>query len=529
MARLGIATPGKTLGSIEGFAGLRPADLWFRVRRTALTHVSIGALIAGLAAIAVTVQGVADPGVTATNVGEIVTNVSSTGYAWAEGIRPAQIVDLLVPSGEPGGWRIETHDQTGSHTASSPPADANLRSTLPIAVCAFLLAWLSIIFLRTRRRWALPTAAIALLAASVPLQVEGSPGPSTLALATSALLPAVAYTIRLTRWTWLQWGSTGVVVGLVAAWAVARLDGFDSYASVEPIRASVAFWGTLVLVFERGLLPAMIGQPVSLLRPRLFDVVVVAAFAGAAFALGIVLSLPPVVTILLVAVLLALIPGTRHRLAKPIEYLLLGDVRQQAAAEAAEAERAKLARELHDVPLQELAAVIRRLEILPGTAAESEDLRALAGHLRNVATELRPPVLDDLGLSAALEYLAEQATTSALPVTADVVDDTGFGTARRPPTEVELAMFRIASEAVNNAVRHSGGSNVRLRASVAPDRVELEVSDDGAGLATEAARDASKRKRLGLASMRRRAEAMDAELSIDGSKRGTTVRVAWQA
>ena len=173
--------------------------------------------------------------------------------------------------------------------------------------------------------------------------------------------------------------------------------------------------------------------------------------------------------------------------------------------------------------------MIRRLEILPGTEAESEDLRALAGHLRNVATELRPPVLDDLGLPAALEYLAEEASTAALPVTAEVVDDTGFGVDRRPPTDVELAMFRIASEAVGNAVRHSGGSNVRVRAAVAPDRVELEVSDDGAGLATEAARDASKRKRLGLASMRRRAEAIDAELSIDGSKRGTTVRVAWQA
>jgi signal transduction histidine kinase len=272
----------------------------------------------------------------------------------------------------------------------------------------------------------------------------------------------------------------------------------------------------------------MTGQPVRMLRPRLFDVLVVAGLALATFVTGAVLRLPPLVTALLLLVVLVVVPALRRRLGRPIEELLLGDVRQQAAAEASEAERARLARELHDVPLQELAAVIRRLEILPGAESESEDLRSLAGHLRNVATELRPPVLDDLGLPAALDFLAEEAATPGLPVTAEVVDATGFGADRRPPTEVELAMFRIASEAVGNAVRHSGGSEVRVRAMVAPDRVELAISDDGTGIATGAARDAARRKRLGLASMRRRAEAIDAELSID-STRGTTIRVVWQA
>ena len=291
----------------------------------------------------------------------------------------------------------------------------------------------------------------------------------------------------------------------------------------------MAFWGTLLLLAERALWPAMTGQPFGIVRPRLFDVVIVAAIAAGAIVIGLALQLDLIVVVILAIVVLAGIPAVRHRLAPSIERLLLGDVREQAAAEASEAERARLARDLHDVPLQELAAVIRRLEILPGAEAESEDLRALAGHLRNVATELRPPVLDDLGLPAALDFLAEETTTAALPVTTDLVDDTGFGPDRRPPTDVELAMFRIASEAVGNAVRHSGGSEVTLRASVAPDRVELVVSDDGAGLPSEATRDAARRKRLGLASMRRRAEAIDAELSIGGSSRGTTVRVVWQA
>jgi two-component system sensor histidine kinase DegS len=264
-------------------------------------------------------------------------------------------------------------------------------------------------------------------------------------------------------------------------------------------------------------------------RPRVFDVFVVAALAGAALVLINLLGLPPLVVGATLLVSVAVLPSSRRRIGRPIEAALLGDVREQAAAEAAEHERARLARELHDVPLQELAAVIRRLEIVPGTEAESENLRALAGHLRNVATELRPPVLDDLGLPAAIDFLAEESSSPAMAVRAEVMDDTGFGADRRPPSEVELAMFRIASEAVGNAVRHSGGSEVRVRASVARDRVEIVVNDDGAGMAAGTARDAGKRKRLGLASMRRRAQAIDAELSIDGSSHGTQVRVVWQA
>ena len=111
-----------------------------------------------------------------------------------------------------------------------------------------------------------------------------------------------------------------------------------------------------------------------------------------------------------------------------------------------------------------------------------------------------------------------------MPVTAAVEDETGFGADRRPPTDVELAMYRIASEAVGNAVRHSGGSEVHDRAAVAPHRVELEVADDGAGLrprrrtrGSEAASASGSRRCAGAP------QAIDAELSIDGSARGTRV------
>lgn len=529
MARLTIPVSGRTLARREGFAGLSRSALAYRVRRTALTAIAIGALVAGVAATSAALRGVAQSGVRQGDPVGRLTDVSPTGYAWRSGVRPGQTVDVVIAVDEPGGWHMETLDGKARHVADGPTADAALKESLPLGQVGVAAALLALVFLRTRRRWVLPTAAVSILASSIPLQREGGADLATIVMASSALVPLASFGLRLPGGIPVRTLVACVLVASAAAWAIARVTGADAYDDAEGLRESIALWATLALVIDRGVLPAMTGQPVRFVRPRLFDLFAVASLALATLGIGAGLKLPPVETALLLVGVFVGVLAARRRLGRVFEDMLLGDVRQQAAAEASEAERARLARELHDVPLQELAAVIRRLEILPGAEAESEDLRALAGHLRNVATELRPPVLDDLGLSAALEYLAEQATTQALPVTADVVDDTGFGADRRPPTEVELAMFRIASEAVNNAVRHSGGSNVHLRASVAPDRVELEVSDDGAGLATEAARDASKRKRLGLASMRRRAEAMDAELSIDGSKRGTTVRVAWQA
>jgi signal transduction histidine kinase len=390
------------------------------------------------------------------------------------------------------------------------------------------LASLSILFLRTRRQWVLPAAAAALLAASEPLRAQGVPDASTAVMAAAMFVPAFSIATRLPIGQRARIVLAAALVGFVGAWAMARLMGAQAALPLEEYRGAIVLWATLLLVAQRVVAPALVGEPMPMTRPGLFDVAVVTVFA----AIGLLLALLQVPLVILGALLLvavAFLPATRRRIGRPIEDALLGGVREAAAAEAAEWERARLARELHDVPLQELVAVIRRVEILPGTEAESENLRSLASHLRNVATELRPPVLDDLGLPAAIDYLAEETTSTAIPVTAEVVDDTGFGPDRRPPSAVELAVFRIASEAVGNAVRHSGGNEVTIRAAVAPDRVELVVADDGTGLDAKSAREASKLKRLGLASMRRRAQAIDAELSIDGSAHGTQVRVVWQA
>jgi len=530
MARLELATSGKTLRWGQGLAGWRITDLAYTVRRSALTALAVGALIAGLSATSVAMQGVADDGVTTDETGISVLAVSRTGFAWRYGVAAGDRVVSVIGSGEPGGWTMVTRDAAGHiHTAHGTAAYAAVAASLPVGFFALALGAIAVLLLSTHRSWVVPIASLALLAAGVPLALSGGSDLSTAVLAGAAVVPVVNLGRRLPIPIVVRIALGVAAVVALGVWAYARATGVAAYEGLENDRAAVAFWGALALFADRAVVPILRGEAIGVMRPRLFDVAVITAFALIGLVLINALTVSPFVVGAMLVAVMAFLPSTRRRFGEPIEDVLFADVREAAAAEAAEAERARLARELHDVPLQELVAVIRRLEIKPGTEAESDDLRALAGHLRNVATELRPPVLDDLGLPAALDYLAEESTSTAVPVHAEVIDDTGFGPGRRPPADVELAMYRIASEAVGNAVRHSGGSRVEIRAEVAPGRIELVVADDGAGLSDATARDAAKRKRLGLASMRRRAQAIDAELFIDGATDGTRVRVAWQA
>ena len=529
MARLQVAASGKSLGLGRGFAGLSARDAGYIVRRSALTGLSIGVLVIGLVTASTAQHGVADAGVVADNAGGVVLDVAPTGYAWASGIRVGQRVVFVGASDDPDGWRMVTSDGQRTFEAAARAPDDALVQTLPLGVVAVAFAYLAVLLLRTRRGWVLPAAACSLLAASVPATASGNLGLATAVLGLALAVPIIGVLLALPG------GRRGIAIGatalisFLAAWAWERAGGTLAAATLEDVRSGAATWATIGLVGLRIVVPALAGEPLPMIRPRLVDVTLVTALASLVVVAIVGVGLPAVTVAVAILAVLAVIPVTRRRLGRGIEDALFGDVRAAAAADAAEQERARLARELHDVPLQELAAVIRRLDILPGAEKESEDLRALAGHLRNVAADLRPPVLDDLGLPAAIDFLAEEATSARLPVVADVVDDTGFGAERRPPTEVELAMFRIASEAVGNALRHSGGSGVQIHAEVAPDRVKVVVADDGSGLDSARASGASRRKRLGLASMRRRAEAIDAELSIDGSSRGTAVTVVWQA
>jgi two-component system sensor histidine kinase UhpB len=154
---------------------------------------------------------------------------------------------------------------------------------------------------------------------------------------------------------------------------------------------------------------------------------------------------------------------------------------------AQEAERRRISQELHDQIGQNLTAVLLELRRLRGhvtdgwadTLADAQELaRESLEELRRISYELRPAVLDDLGLASALAALSDAVSRRAQ---IEVANDVGPGVPALPP-DVELAVYRIAQEALTNAVRHSGCTRVRVRLAVEGGAVYLRVADDGRGL-----------------------------------------------
>jgi two-component system sensor histidine kinase UhpB len=199
-----------------------------------------------------------------------------------------------------------------------------------------------------------------------------------------------------------------------------------------------------------------------------------------------------------------------------------GDARALAAQEA---ERHRIAQELHDEVGQSLTVVLlglKRMEalappkLLPELEAVRESARAGLDDVRRVARRLRPAVLEDLGLASALAALVHDfAAHSAADVRRSF-------TPGLPPLsrEAEVVLYRVAQEALTNAARHADPSMVELSLHKVGDHVVLEVRDDGRGFA-EAADGA------GLMGMRERAALVGAALSVESRPRaGTTVRLA---
>jgi len=252
-----------------------------------------------------------------------------------------------------------------------------------------------------------------------------------------------------------------------------------------------------------------------------------AALVGSFAILAIDLHVPDVVLYLFAAVLVLVYPRSRRALVGAADALFLGGVKRQAAIEASEGERARLAADLHDVPIQELSGVIARLELLPEAAGERDALRRIAAELRTMTSDLRPPVLDDLGLPMAIESLADQYAHDGTALRVDIADRTRPDDARDP--KVDLAIYRVTEEAVRNAMIHADAQRVDVTGIIAGDRVEIEVRDDGRGLDQRALERARRAGHAGLIAMRHRAEAIGARLSLRSELgSGVSVLLAWQ-
>jgi two-component system sensor histidine kinase DegS len=202
---------------------------------------------------------------------------------------------------------------------------------------------------------------------------------------------------------------------------------------------------------------------------------------------------------------------------------------------AQEEERKRIARELHDETAQELVALSRQLDsvvsaarklskrdmkLLEGVRAQADEL--LAG-VRRFSQDLRPSVLDDLGLLPALDWLVSDLEEH-LGITIGMAV---LGPERRFSPDVELVLFRIAQEALRNVGRHSGASRAWLTAEFGDSKTILTVTDNGKGFEVpQRMGDLANVGRLGLAGMEERARLVGGKLTLESEPgKGTTVTV----
>ncbi|SMC80240.1 HAMP domain-containing sensor histidine kinase [Sporomusa malonica] len=196
-----------------------------------------------------------------------------------------------------------------------------------------------------------------------------------------------------------------------------------------------------------------------------------------------------------------------------------------------EEERKRLSRELHDETGQLLASLLAYMKLLLSKLVEEEQKQVLfaarnvamdaLGGLRKIAVELRPPVLDDLGLPAAMKrYIQTFSEQQGLAVHFSVLEDNVV-----IGSEVSLALYRILQESLTNIAKHAQASQVYVTLDVSENQVTMVIKDDGLGIGTRTVQSAYYKNRVGIYGMRERAEMLGGSLSIESGKEGGTTVV----
>ena len=201
----------------------------------------------------------------------------------------------------------------------------------------------------------------------------------------------------------------------------------------------------------------------------------------------------------------------------------------EGAVRAREEEARRIAHELHDEAGQLLASVHIALDELIAQVPERSHavqrihglLDRVEGQLRRLSRELRPTILDDLGLGPAVEWLAQGAaerTGVSISVHAPI---------NRLPSAMETALYRIIQEAVTNAIRHAGARTMEIRVWQEDTTVHAAVRDDGHGFDAEATMARRGDRGLGLLGMRERVDALGGRFALRSAPgQGTEVAVA---
>ncbi len=218
--------------------------------------------------------------------------------------------------------------------------------------------------------------------------------------------------------------------------------------------------------------------------------------------------------------------ATRFRATSTIDLLRRNTTRQ--LVEAQERDRATVAADIHDGTLQQLGATAMRLELIRARTAAGDveamdelidrcaaDIRSCTRELRNLLMELRPQVLDDNGLAAALAELGRAVEDTEVEVNVDVPDQIA--------DDFAITVFRIVQEALNNIRKHARAKHAWVDVTSTPDAIRLVVRDDGVGFEGAASGPSSSGQHLGLLGMRERTRMMGGEFSIVGHSGGGTI------
>ncbi|KON66949.1 sensor histidine kinase [Peribacillus butanolivorans] len=189
--------------------------------------------------------------------------------------------------------------------------------------------------------------------------------------------------------------------------------------------------------------------------------------------------------------------------------------------EAQEQERKKLSREIHDGPAQMLANVMMRSDLIERVQRERGpdealvEIRSLKVMVRNALYEvrriiydLRPMALDDLGLVPTLRKYLQTTEDYNTGVHLNFVN---LGQVKRLPSDMEVALFRLVQEAVQNSLKHAEPKQVQVKLSISKEMVTVVVKDDGKGFDSSIQKEGS----FGLVGMRERVELLEGEMTID--------------
>lgn len=545
-----------------------------------LTFLALAILAASaVAGIGAYAAGVIDPGFTygfshddAGRQTLVIASVRPGGLAWHEGVEPGLIVlsvDLSV-SGDgideqvytpPGAVEAQRAaaaavpylvymakpgelpsplppDYLGSQVFVPNGAIVRLGASALALIAAGLLCLAGLLWLgyrRLARKPALGVEAPLLAAAASPLfllpaYLTLAPlliGLTSVLLAAAALVAAVAFAQLIATPRACRRALAGSTVLALAAGLVGAV---AAVAGMERGVVSILRWALASAV---PLVPALVlaaqlrrhdGRPsgssrlASVLRAG--DTAVLATLPAVSIAPLAALSTTPLLQPLVVW--LAVVGITRAVAVLPVAREAAREARDRGlVVDEGESERARIAADIHDDVIQDLSILVHRLD-RAGEDDAAATLRGAIDRLRAICADLRLPVIHDLGLAAALEALVgEVRAASGIDI------DLRCDRQERLPYDVELGLYRIAQEAVANAIKH-GRPPITVRLRAGSGSAELEVEDRGSGVGEDALARPASPGHLGFLTMAQRAAKLGAELAVaDRPEGGTRVRVFW--